>query len=88
MDSVEAKVGVEARVAMTGSGSHRASDEAWREESQGWNALSYLLGGALLGTGVGYLAARVTGFTLFMPAFVLGGLALAGYVIWVRYARA
>jgi hypothetical protein len=64
-----------------------AREDAWREGSQGWNALSYLVGGALLGTVAGSLAVKVTGFTTFFPASVLLGLALAGYVIWVRYAR-
>lgn len=70
------------------SGVEAAREGAWREGSQGWNALSYLIGGALLGTGAGSLAVKVTGFTTFFPAGVLLGLALAGYVIWVRYAQA
>lgn len=62
--------------------------EAWRDGSQGWNALSYLIGGALLGAGAGSLAVTVTGFATLFAAGVLGGLVLAGYVIWVRYAQA
>ncbi|PID55201.1 MAG: hypothetical protein CSA58_03160 [Micrococcales bacterium] len=59
----------------------------WQEQAQGWNALSYLLAGALLGAVLGVVAANVTGFTLILPVVVLSCLALSGYVIWVRYAR-
>ena len=58
-----------------------------RPHAVGWNALSYMLSGLLLGVGVGWLLSRWLGTDLMMLVGLLGGISLSMYVIWVRYVR-
>lgn len=71
------------------SGSHRPMNrpEDWKSEGQAWNALSYVFSGAILGVLIGFGLRAVSGWEFMVPIGILVGLALAGYVVWVRYAR-
>lgn len=61
--------------------------EDWKSEGQAWNALSYVMSGAILGVLLGLGLRALTGQEFLVPIGILAGLALAGYVVWVRYAR-
>lgn len=55
-------------------------------EAVAWTALAYLLTGPLVYGGLGWLADRWLGTEpLFVLVGILGGMALALYVVWVRY---
>jgi F0F1-type ATP synthase assembly protein I len=55
-------------------------------EAAAWTVLAYLLTGPLLYGGLGWLADRwLDTQPLFVLVGILGGMALALYVVWVRY---
>lgn len=55
-------------------------------EAAAWTVLAYLISGPFLYGGLGWLADRWLGtFPVFVLIGVLGGMALALYVVWVRY---
>ena len=55
-------------------------------EAAAWTVLAYLLSGPLLYGGLGWLADRWLGTSpVFVLIGILGGMALALYVVWVRY---
>lgn len=70
-----------------GSGREPLRPEDWKSEGQAWNALSYVMSGAILGVLIGLGLRALTGQEFLLPVGILSGLALAGYVVWVRYAR-
>lgn len=55
-------------------------------EAAAWTVLAYLITGPFLYGGLGWLLDRWLGTEpIFVLAGVLGGMALALYVVWVRY---
>jgi F0F1-type ATP synthase assembly protein I len=55
-------------------------------EAAAWTVLAYLISGPLLYGGLGWLADRWLGTEpVFVLVGVMGGMALALYVVWVRY---
>jgi ATP synthase protein I len=55
-------------------------------EAAAWTVLAYLLTGPLLYGGLGWLADRWLGTEpVFVLVGIVGGMALALYVVWVRY---
>lgn len=55
-------------------------------EAAAWTVLAYLLTGPLLYGGLGWLADRWLGTEpIFVLVGIVGGMALALYVVWVRY---
>jgi F0F1-type ATP synthase assembly protein I len=55
-------------------------------EAAAWTVLAYLISGPLLYGGLGWLADRWLGTApVFVFVGILGGMALALYVVWVRY---
>lgn len=66
-------------------------DDAYRSvgphgEAEAWTVLAYLISGPLLYGGLGWLADRWLGTApVFVLIGILGGMALALYLVWVRY---
>jgi ATP synthase protein I len=55
-------------------------------EAAAWTVLAYLITGPLLYGGLGWLADRwLDTSPVFVLIGILGGMALALYVVWVRY---
>ena len=55
-------------------------------EAAAWTVLAYLITGPFLYGGLGWLADRRLGTEpVFVLVGILGGMALAVYVVWVRY---
>lgn len=54
-------------------------------EVAAWNVLAYLISGPLLYGGLGYLLDLWLGTGFFVVAGILGGMALALYLVYVRY---
>jgi F0F1-type ATP synthase assembly protein I len=55
-------------------------------EGEAWSVLAYLITGPLLYGGLGWLADRWLGTTPWLVVVgIVGGMALAVYVVWVRY---
>ena len=54
-------------------------------EAAAWTLLAYLISGPLLYGGLGWLLDRWLGTRLFVVVGIVGGMALALYVIYVRY---
>jgi F0F1-type ATP synthase assembly protein I len=55
-------------------------------EAAAWTVLAHLISGPLLYGGLGWLADRWLGTKpLFVLVGILGGMALALYLVWVRY---
>jgi ATP synthase protein I len=57
-------------------------------EGAGWTVFAYLLSGPLVYGGLGWLLDRWLGTSFITPLGVVGGMALAIYVIAVRYRTA
>jgi F0F1-type ATP synthase assembly protein I len=63
---------------------HRPADPLG--EAAAWTVLAYLISGPLLYGGLGWLADRwLETDPVFVLVGILGGMALALYVVWVRY---
>lgn len=63
---------------------HRPADPVG--EAAAWTVLAYMITGPLLYGGLGWLADRWWGTDpLFLLVGLLGGSALAVYLVWVRY---
>jgi F0F1-type ATP synthase assembly protein I len=63
---------------------HRSAGAAG--EAGAWTVLAYLITGPLLYGGLGWLLDRWLGTEpIFVLVGVVGGMALALYVVWVRY---
>ena len=55
-------------------------------DSEAWTVLAYLISGPLLYGGLGWLADRWLGTTPWLVFVgIVGGMALAVYVVWIRY---
>ena len=55
-------------------------------EGEAWTVLAYLISGPLLYGGLGWLADRWLGTSPWLVLVgIVGGMALAVYVVWVRY---
>jgi len=50
-----------------------------------WNAVSYLISGPVLFGGVGWALDHWLGTSFFVPAGIVGGMALSLYLVWFRY---
>jgi hypothetical protein len=55
------------------------------EEAHMWNAVSYLISGPVLFGGVGWALDHWLGTHFFVPAGIVGGMALSLYLVWFRY---
>jgi hypothetical protein len=55
------------------------------EESVMWNAVSYLISGPVVFGGIGWGLDRWLGTGFFVPAGILGGMAVSLYLVWFRY---
>jgi ATP synthase protein I len=63
---------------------HRSADRLG--EAAAWTVLAHLISGPLLYGGLGWLVDRWLGTDpVFLVIGILGGMALALYVVWVRY---
>lgn len=56
-----------------------------RADAMGSTVLAYLITGPLLFGGLGWLADRWLGVTLFIAVGIIGGMGLSLYTIWLRY---
>jgi ATP synthase protein I len=56
-------------------------------ESDGWQILSYMLGGMTLYGGIGWLVGRWTGITLLFPLGMILGIGLSVALIIFRFTR-
>jgi len=55
------------------------------EESVMWNAVSYLISGPVVFGGIGWGLDSWLGTGFFVPAGILGGMAVSLYLVWFRY---
>jgi ATP synthase protein I len=77
-------------VGMTAGGSQESSGQQQPgapQESDGWQILSYMLGGMILYGGVGWLVARWTGIALLFPLGMILGIGLSVALIIFRFTR-
>jgi hypothetical protein len=64
------------------------SEDAGREMSDAaWSSMSYILSGLLVWGGVGWLAARWTGYVYLFPIGVIVGVCAALYLIVIRFTK-
>jgi ATP synthase protein I len=56
-------------------------------ESDGWQILSYMLGGMILYGGIGWLAGRWTGIAVLFPIGMILGIGLSIGLIIFRFTR-
>jgi ATP synthase protein I len=56
-------------------------------ESDGWQILSYMLGGMILYGGIGWLVSRWTGITVLFPIGMILGIGLSVAMIIFRFTR-
>jgi len=56
-------------------------------ESDGWQILSYMLGGMILYGGIGWLVSRWTGITVLFPIGMILGIGLSIALIIFRFTR-
>ena len=67
-------------------GAHRSAEPVG--EAAAWTVLAYLLTGPFVYGGLGWLADRWLGTSpWFVLIGILGGMALALYLVWFRYGR-
>jgi F0F1-type ATP synthase assembly protein I len=55
------------------------------EEAHMWNVVAYLISGPVMFAGIGWVLDRWLGTGFFVPAGILGGMALSLYLVWFRY---
>jgi ATP synthase protein I len=75
---------------MTAGGSQESSGQQQPQaprESDGWQILSYMLGGMLLYGGLGWLVGRWTGIALLFPLGMILGIGLSVALIIFRFTR-
>jgi ATP synthase protein I len=74
---------------MTAGGSQESSGQqpGAPRESDGWQILSYMLGGMILYGGVGWLVGRWTGIALLFPLGMILGIGLSVAMIIFRFTR-
>ena len=77
---------------MTGNAKRGATRDPEQEpvtarESDGWQILSYMLGGMILYGGIGWLVSRWTGITLLFPIGMILGIGLSIALIILRFTR-
>ena len=75
-----------AGMTMGGSGGQGQEPRPPRE-SDGWQILSYMLGGMILYGGIGWLVGRWTGITLLFPLGMILGIGLSIALIIFRFRR-
>jgi ATP synthase protein I len=56
-------------------------------ESDGWQILSYMLGGMILYGGIGWLVSRWTGIAILFPLGMILGIGLSIAMIIFRFSR-
>jgi ATP synthase protein I len=56
-------------------------------EADGWQILSYMIGGMLLYGGIGWLASRFTGISVLFPLGMILGIGLSVALIIFRFTR-
>jgi ATP synthase protein I len=64
-----------------------APQEPAPREADGWQILSYMLGGMLLYGGLGWLVGRWTGIALLFPLGMILGIGLSVALIIFRFTR-
>jgi ATP synthase protein I len=72
--------------AMTASG-HQHPEPPQPRESDGWQILSYMLGGMILYGGVGWLIGHWTGISILFPLGMILGIGLSVAMIIFRFTR-
>jgi len=50
-----------------------------------WNVVAYLISGPVMFAGIGWVLDHWLGTGFFVPAGILGGMALSLYLVWFRY---
>jgi F0F1-type ATP synthase assembly protein I len=55
------------------------------EEARMWNVVSYLISGPVMFGGIGWALDHWLGTPFFVPVGILTGMAVALYLVWVRY---
>jgi ATP synthase protein I len=65
----------------------QAPEQRPARESDGWQILSYMLGGMLLYGGVGWLVSRWTGIAILFPIGMILGIGLSVAMIIFRFTR-
>jgi F0F1-type ATP synthase assembly protein I len=71
-----------------GSGGRREGPQQRQpREADGWQILSYMLGGMILYGGIGWLIARWTGIAVLFPLGMILGIGLAVGMIIFRFTR-
>ena len=65
----------------------RAQSPRPARESDGWQILSYMLGGMLLYGGVGWLVSHWTGISIIFPLGMILGIGLSVAMIIFRFTR-
>ena len=60
---------------------------ASRDANEAWSITGYLISGMVVYGFVGWLLVRWTGWTLLFPVFLILGIVVAFYLIWIRYLR-
>jgi ATP synthase protein I len=70
-------------------GQGRVPDQKPRppRESDGWQILSYMLGGMILYGGIGWVVSRWTGMSVFFPLGMILGIGLSIAMIIFRFTR-
>ena len=66
---------------------HRSADDTKPSDAMGMTLVSYLLGGLAFWGGVGWVADRALGFSLFLPIGLLVGFVAGIYLIYAQHVR-
>ena len=70
-----------------GGGRDLGQEPPQPRESDGWQILSYMLGGMILYGGIGWLVARWTGIAVLFPVGMILGIGLSIALIIYRFTR-
>ena len=70
-----------------GVGSDQGQEPRAPRESDGWQILSYMLGGMILYGGIGWLIGRWTGISILFPIGMVLGIGLSVALIIFRFTR-
>ena len=70
-----------------GQAPEQAPEQRPARESDGWQILSYMLGGMILYGGVGWLVSHWTGIAILFPVGMILGIGLSVAMIIFRFTR-
>jgi ATP synthase protein I len=71
----------------TGQGGAPDQEPRPPRESDGWQILSYMLGGMILYGAIGWLVGHLTGISVFFPLGMIFGIGLSISMIIFRFTR-